>query len=64
MFKSFFAQSFKKYVNDNYFGPKEKKEAIFLKVALFFKYHFFTTRFDILLFCNILHLEMSFGNLS
>ena len=36
----------------------------FLNFALFLKCgHFCITRFDIPLFCNILHLEINFGNL-
>ena len=41
-----------------------KKETIFFKFCLCSKCRYFSiTRFDILIFCNILHLEMNFGNL-
>ena len=59
IFKTFFAQSFKKYVKNTYFGPK--KRGYFSLCSK--RRHFSITRFDILIFCNILHLEMSFGNL-
>ena len=51
---------FKKYVENTYFEPKEKGP-FFSNFALVS--HFSITRFDILIFCNILHLEMNFGNL-
>ena len=62
IFKTSFAQFFKKYVKNNYFGPKEKRP-FFSNFALYSKcHHFSITRFDILIFCNILHFEMNFGN--
>ena len=47
--QNFLRQSFKKHV---------KHFSNFALVS-----HFSITRFDILIFCNILHLEMNFGNL-
>ena len=52
-------QSFKKYVENTYFEPKEKGP-FFSNFALVS--HFSITRLDILIFCNILHLEMNLGN--
>ena len=40
------------------------KRDLFSNFALYSKgYHFSITSFDILIFCNILNLEMNFGNL-
>ena len=42
------------------FGPKEKGP-FFSNFAVVS--HFSITRFDIIIFCNILYLEINFGNL-
>ena len=57
------SHSLKKYIKNTYFGPKEKR-LFFSNFALFLKcHHFCITGFDILMFCDILHLEMNVGNL-
>ena len=39
------------------------KEGSFSNFALYSKaFHFSITRFDIIIFCNILHLKIIFGN--
>ena len=58
--QSVLRQSFKKYVENTYFEPKEKGP-FFSNFALVS--HFSITRLDILIFCNIQHLEMNFGDL-
>ena len=63
IFKPFFAQSFKKYIKNTYFGPKENR-LFFSNIALILKCrHFCIKRFDKLRFYNILHLEINFVNL-
>ena len=49
----------KKYVENTHFELKERGP--FSNFAL--ASHFSITRFDIQIICNILHLEMNFGNL-
>ena len=61
MFKTFFTQPFKKYVKNIYEGLKKRDH--FFQIFSNFARYFGITRFDILTFCNILHLEMNFGNL-
>ena len=52
IFKTFFVQSLKKYVKNTFSNFASYSKGC----------RFSITKFDILIFCNILHFEINFGN--